>query len=146
MSESSKIRVGAAFWIVGILLLLWNIYGCFLYIMEMTMSDAEYAKLYGDVMAELRPTTPKWVPAFFAIAVWSGLLASLLLLLRKRWAVPVFILSMIGIVISMSWGIVNADMRAAAGTMGIVMPIIVGGIGLFQIWWSRRQSALGRLS
>ena len=146
MSENIKTSVGAAFWIVGILLLLWNIFGCYLYIMDMTMSDADYAKTYGDVMAELRPTTPIWVTAFYAIAVWSGLLASLLLLLRKKWAVPLYVLSMIGIVISMSWGIVNADMRAAAGTMGIVMPIIVGGIGLFQIWWSRRQSALGRLS
>lgn len=145
--DNLKIGPGAAFWVLGVLFLLWNAFGCFLYYMDMTMSDQAYTEAYGQAMTDLRPLTPAWVSGFYAIAVWGGLLASILYLLKKKWAVPLFMLSLVGIVISMSWGLFSADVREAAGGVGaaLVMPIIVGGIVVFQVWWSKKQAANGNL-
>lgn len=40
---------------------------------------------------------PAWVIAAFAIAVWGGALGCLALLLRKKWAMPILLVSLIGI-------------------------------------------------
>jgi hypothetical protein len=38
---------------------------------------------------------PVWQTAVYAIAVWSGLLGALALLLRRRWSVPVLLISLV---------------------------------------------------
>jgi len=131
----------AMFWILGAIFLLWNAFGCTLYVMDQTMSDAAYVAAYGEAMAEVRELYPTWSVAAYAIAVWGGLLAAILYLLRKQWAVTLFIVSLIAAIISFTWGMTNAQAKAAAGSTGWVMPLIVVAIGVFEIWWSRKKKA-----
>lgn len=143
MSESYKPSI--VFWVVGTLFLLWNAFGCYLYYMDMTMSHEAYVTAYGEAMADVRDQYPAWSKAAYAIAVWGGLLASIMLLLRKGWALPLFVVSVVAAVISFIWGLTNADAKAAAGTTGFVMPVIVVAIGLFEVWWSKRQKTSGAI-
>ena len=53
--------------------------------------------LYQDV--------PAWVTAAFAVAVFSGTLGAVFLLLKKKIASTFFILSFVGIVTQMSYGL-----------------------------------------
>ncbi len=96
-------------------------------------------------MAAVREIYPAWSIAAYAIAVWGGLLAAVLLLLRKKRAFPFFILSLIAAIISFSWGMTNAQAKAAAGSTGWVMPLIVVVIGSFEVWWTKRQVSGGLL-
>ena len=107
----------------------------------MTMTDAAYVQSYGQAMADVRHQYPSWSVAAYAIAVWSGLLAALFYLLRKKWAVPVFILSVVTALISFAWGFTNADYKAAAGGGFWIMPVVVVVIGVFEVWWSRKKTA-----
>lgn len=139
-------KPGALFWIVGALFLIWNLFGCYLYYMDMTMSPQAYAETYGEAMAQLREIYPVWSVAAYAVAVWGGLLAAILYLLRKSWAARIFVVSVIAAAISFIWGFTSADYKAAAGSSFWVMPVIVVLLGLFEVWWSRKKAAQGYLS
>jgi hypothetical protein len=54
-----------------------------------------------EVERALYESVPAWATGAFAVAVWGGALGCLLLLLKKKLATPVLILSFIGIVVQM---------------------------------------------
>ena len=146
MSGFTKQSAGALFWGVAVLCILWNAVGCYMYYLDMTLSDAAYTEGYGQAMTDMRDHVPTWSTASYAIAVWVGLVASISLLFRKQFAVTLFMISLIAAILSFAWGLLNADMRAATGAMGWVMPIIVVGLGCLEIWWSRKKVSDGTLS
>jgi len=97
-------------------------------------------------MLAIRDKFPVWSVAAYAIAVWGGLLASILLLLRKKWAAPLFVMSLIAAIISFTWSLTNAEARAAAGSAFWVMPAIVFVAGIIEVIWSRKKAADGTLA
>ena len=129
------------FWIVAALILIWNGIGCTLYLVDTLMSDAGYTEMYGEAMTAVRNNYPAWSIAAYAIAAWGGLLAAIMLLLRKKLTVPLFMLSLAAAIISFIWGLTNDEAKAAADGSGAFMPVIVVAIGVFEIWWSRRLRA-----
>ena len=82
---------------VAILALLWNLLGASAYLMDVTISPEAVAKL-GDAEQTMYASRPVWFVAAYASAVWFGVAGSLGLLLRKRWAQPLFVLSMLGLI------------------------------------------------
>lgn len=146
MSDVNVKKPGVLFWVLGAVFLIWNLFGCIIYYMDMTMSYDAYVKSYGEEMAQVREFYPTWSVAAYAIAVWGGLLAAILYLLKKKWAAPLFVISLICAIISFIWGFTNADYKAAAGGAFWVMPVIVVVLGIFEVWWSRKKSAQGILS
>lgn len=90
------------YWVVAILILLWNIFGVFQYLGAMSATPESLVETgyYTAEQAEVMSNIPAWSVSLFALAVFSGLTAAVLLLLRKAWAVPVFLLSLIFIILS----------------------------------------------
>jgi hypothetical protein len=86
-------------WLVGILSLLWNAMGALDYVMTELKVEA-YMSQFTPEQLEYFYGFPTWVVAVWAIAVWGGVIGSLLLLLKKRFAVPVFLVSFIAMVIT----------------------------------------------
>ncbi len=86
-------------WVVGILAVLWNAMGAWDYYATQTRNEA-YMSGFTPEQLEFFYGFPTWVVAFWAIAVWGGLLGSVLLLMRKAWAVPVFLVSFVAMVIT----------------------------------------------
>ena len=82
---------------VAILALLWNLLGASAYLMDVTISPEAVAKL-GDAEQAMYASRPVWFVAAYASAVWFGVAGSLGLLLRKRWAQPLFVLSLLGLI------------------------------------------------
>ena len=144
MSELT-VKPGTLFWVVAVLFVLWGLIGCSMYLMEMTMSDQAYAEAFGAELAAVRDVYPTWALAGYAIAVWSGLLAAILFLLRKRLSVTVFMISLVAAVIGFIPTFTNSVLRDAAGSSFWVMPLIVIVIGIIEILYSRKQAAAGVL-
>ena len=97
MATSADGRAPTHLYLVGILATLWNGFGCYDYIMSQTQ-NAEYLKMMGGEEAAAYYTSfPTWAVAFWAIGVWSALAGSLALLIRSRWAVTLFGLSLVGL-------------------------------------------------
>ena len=93
------------------------------------MSEAERA---------LMESTPVWVTASFAVAVWFGLLGCILLLLKKSLAHPVFIISVIGIVVQQIWNFFIGDTFEVYGAENAIMPVVVLLIGIYLIIFSKK--------
>lgn len=82
---------------VAFVALLWNLLGCFAYLSDVMMGPEDVAKLSAAQQA-LYAARPSWAVAATAFAVWFGALGSLGLLLRKRWAQLVLLVSLLGVI------------------------------------------------
>lgn len=130
-------------WIVGILSLLWNGFGCFDYFMTETANQAYLAKMPPDAIAYTN-ALPAWLIAFWAIGVWGGLAGSVLLLMRSRYCVWLFALSCLGAVVGLGYQIFLTDMPASMKQGGMaIMPWVIIAITIFLLWYSRSAEKKG---
>ena len=142
-NSTNKPNVG--FWIIGMVALIWNLMGGMAYIGQAFMTDEMLAALPENEQA-LYTNIPAWVTAAFAIAVFGGALASILLLIRKKMASMVFVISLIAILVQMTYNIILSDASEVYGPGGIIMPIMVILIGFFLVWYSKDATKKGWLS
>ena len=66
MATNAEGRTPAHLWIVGLLALLWNAYGCFEYLMMVTANADYMAKIPPEQLAYM-DTLPSWLTAFWAL-------------------------------------------------------------------------------
>lgn len=145
MSDNFSIKPSVWFWVFAVLFVLWGIMGCSMYLLEMMMSDEAYAEAFGAELAEVRDVYPVWGIAGYAMAVWSGLLASILFILRRRLSSTLFIVSIVAAIIGFIPSFTIPALRDAAGPGFWVMPLIVVALGAFEVFYSRKQAAKGIL-
>lgn len=113
------------FWIIASLAIVWNLIGVFAFTSQAFISSAALSQLPQDQI-ELIHNTPQWLTGVFAIATVSGLIGSVLLLLRRTSAVFLFILSLIGVIIQMGYSVFATKAIEVYGTLqGLVFPILV---------------------
>ncbi len=94
---------------VAVLALLWNLMGCYFYLSMVTMSPEAIAQL-PEAQQAMFNGFPIWGVMGMAVAVWAGALGSLALVIRKGWAVPFFVASLVGLVVE------DVAMFGAAGS------------------------------
>ena len=102
------------FKVVAVLALLWNLLGCLAFFSDLRLSPEDLAKL-PEAQQALYAARAGWAVAATAIAVFGGVLGSIGLLVRKKWAFPVFALSLLGILIQDFGLFVLADGMEVAG-------------------------------
>lgn len=142
MSETRKATTG--FWVIGIIALIWNGLGVAAYFQQMMMSAEDFAAL-PELHQNLLSSQPFWVTAAFAIAVFAGFLASIMLLLRKRLAVRLFLLSLIAVIIQFSSYFILDGYLEFMGTQGWIMPLTIPLFAVGFLLISRRFEKSGML-
>lgn len=133
------------FWVVSILAFVWNLLGVGAYLSQAYASDDIIAQME-QAMQDLINQTPAWVTAAFAVAVWGGALGCLLLLLRKKLAQTVLIISLAGIVVQMLYTVFMSNNMEVYGPGGIVMPIMTLAIGIALVFLAKKGTAAGWLN
>jgi len=145
--ESGIQRTPKHLWIVGVIALLWNAMGAMDYLMTQTKNEAYMGQFTPEQLAFFYGF-PTWVVATWAIAVWAGVLGAVLLLLRKRLAVPVFLASLVAMVITTIHNYVLADgwevMGGDAMALGFTVLIFVVAIALYM--YARAMEKQGTLA
>ena len=96
---------------VAVVALLWNLLGCAAYLVDVSLSPEQIAKLTPEQQA-LYASRPAWAVAATAIAVWFGAAGSLGLVLKKAWATWLLVLSLAGVVAQDLWLFVLSDAAA----------------------------------
>ncbi len=124
-------RVPAWFWVAAGLALLFEAFGCFVYVAQVS---ANRATLPLDQRA-MWDATPTWMTAAYAIAVWLGLIGAALLLLRRKLAVPVLLVSLIAVLVQFSGLFLVPQLRQTVPDTALAGPIaiIVLCYGIFQL-------------
>ena len=112
--SAGRARTPKHLWVVAILALLWNSMGAFDFTMTQTNPDA-YLKAYTPQQVEFVKSIPAGIVAAWGIGTLGGFLGSLLLLLRKRLAVPVYLASLVGALVSQVWTYGISDGLAIMG-------------------------------
>lgn len=127
MENNTRINPPAWFWVVSILALLWNLMGAAAYIsdkyglIELTAAQQELSEL-----------TPVWATAAYAFAVWGGVLGCIALLLRKRWARTLLLVSLLGVIANQVYMFFLSNTFEIYGTteMGLQIGILIIALAL----------------
>ena len=113
--------VPAWFWIAAGLALLFEAFGSYMYIAQVS---ADRATLPLDQRA-MWDATPMWMVAAYAIAVWVGLVGAGLLLLRRKLAVPVLLVSLLAIFVQFSGLFLVPQLRQTVPDTALAGPIAI---------------------
>ena len=108
--------------IVAVLALLWNLVGCYEYLVSVGI-------LPGERMAE--EAMPTWVTAAFALSVFAGALGSLGLLLLKRWAKLLLLVCLAALLVQDLWAFV---LRDSGPDKGLALPLMVNVVAILLVW------------
>lgn len=145
MATSAPARTPAHLWIVGIVSLLWNLVGAYDYVMTQT-NNADYLSMFTEAQRAYFEAFPAWMEAAWALGVWGAVLGSLLLLIRSRYALWAFGVSLAGLLVSTiyQFGVSNmpADMMTPLN-IGLTIAIWVVAIAL--LVYAYRMQARGAL-
>lgn len=131
-------------WVAGVLALLWNSVGAFDYVMTETRNPSYMGSFTPDQLAYFYGF-PAWVTAAWALAVWGGVLGSVLLLLRKRLAVPVFGVSLAAMMLTSLYNFVLSNGLAVMGRDAAVFSAVIFVIAVALLVYSRRLARAGVL-
>ncbi len=121
---NEKIKPPIWFWIVSIVALLWNLMGVLAYLGEAYMSEEAFA-LLSEGERTLYEARPAWVTGAFAIAVFAGALGCIGLLLRKKWAAMVLVISLLGVIGQQTYLFFMSDTFDVMGNSAMFMPITI---------------------
>jgi hypothetical protein len=111
-------------WVVGVLGLLWSVGGAFDYLMTQTRNES-YMSRFTPEQLDYFYGIPAWAVAFWALAVWGEVLGTLLLLLRKRIAAVVLLVSLLSMVINSIYSFIMSNGMEAMGGLG---PLLFTGL------------------
>ncbi|WP_339872677.1 hypothetical protein [uncultured Brevundimonas sp.] len=135
-------------WVVGVVSLLWNSYGGYDFVMSLTKGEA-YMRASGmsDAMIAYYNAMPTWMYGPWVLGVWGAVAGSILLLLRSRFAVHAFALSLLGAVVSLLYGQFIDKAPPPPPEMAIMasMPYIIVLIAAFLAWYAWTMGKKGVL-
>ena len=130
------------YWMIASAALLWNLLGLAMWYLQVSMTPEAIAALPAD-QRQLYETAPPWVNAAFGVAVFGGVFGALALLLKKRWAVALFAVSLLGLLVQLVSVFALTPALAVLGPSALAMPVVLVLIAAFLLWYSRRAAARG---
>ena len=143
--EQNKTNLPVLFWVIAVIALSWNLMGVAAFLMDMFVSEETLATM-DEAKRSLYENSPIYQKIIFGLSVFSGLLGSVGLLLRKSWAVPVFLLSLICVILQLIISVVATDALKILGATSLIMPSVVILIAAFLYWHSRNAERSGQIS
>jgi hypothetical protein len=107
-----------------VLAFLFECLGCYFYLAEVMMTDAEIAALPIDQGQMLAARSGIYYAAF-AMAVWVGLTGTVLLLMRQKLAEPLLLVSLIGVVAQFAIALLTPAMSQVTPDSAYALPIAI---------------------
>lgn len=131
-------------WVVGVLGLLWNSMGILDYVMTHTKNET-YMAVFSEQQRAYFYGFPLWMEICWAIALFGGTVGLLMLLFRRKLAVPAFVISFLAVIgtIYYSYGVKNEF--EVMGMFATVMTVCIFSISLFLAIYSIRLKSQGVL-
>lgn len=128
----------AWFRIAALLAVLWNAFGVFQYLSSVGLFGDPTASLT-EAQRAAAESIPAAVIGAFAVGTLAGLIGSLGLVLRKRWALLMLVLSLLALIVLEGWIVFMSGALEVFG--GIALPATVVAVALLLAWlaWHARQ-------
>ena len=133
-------------WVVGLLGLVWNGFGATDFVMTF-VDRAMWFETMGVTaeQAARMDAMPAWTYVAWLAGTWGAFLGTVALLFRSRWAVYLFWVSMIGLVISIVYSFGLSDFRAELGQQDMMMYGFIFLGAAFFLWYAITMARRGVL-
>lgn len=132
-------RTPVHLWIVGILALLWSLGGVFDYLGTQLEYEPYMNQLTPEQLAYFYGF-PAWVVAAWAFGVWGTFAGAVGLLLRKRWAVWAFGISLLGLAVTTVYNFGLSNGAEIMGAFGVYFTVAIWIVTILLFWYSRKQA------
>ena len=130
-------------WVVGGVTLFWNAFGAMDYVMTQTRNEG-YLSAIPQAQLDYFFEFPTWYVAIWAIAIWTSVLGSVLLLLRWKLAVPVFLVSVVTYVIN--WVYTSfINVMPDANISHLIFSLVIFAVLVLSLWYSHLMKKKGVL-
>lgn len=133
------------YWVVSAVLLVWNLIGCGACYSQMTASPAKIAQL-PDAQREAWLAMPATARTAYVVAVGAGLLGVIALLFKSLAAGPLFIASLVGIIVQFGWFFVVHKGMAKAGSSSAAFPAFIALVAVGEIAFACAAKTQGWLN
>lgn len=143
MTDDQQPAPSMAFWIIGVVALLWNLLGLYAYYSNVTATPEDLMLQFSPQQIEAILATPAWATSATAIAVTAGVIGSVLLLFRNSLCVPFYLLSLVAVIVQdiYVFGMTNAV--ELFGKPPLIMQTVVFLFAVFLAWYSLAQKKRG---
>src|SRR5690606_18549131 len=121
--------VPVPFRVIAVLGLLWNLYGLAMFWLNHNISPEAEAAL-PDAKRESSLSMQRRIMLPLAIATNGGVLGRLSLLLRRRWATPLRLASLLALVVQYVAVYATRPVWALTGAVGAVLPLLLSLVAL----------------
>ena len=151
MDDGLKPRTPWHLWVVGVLSLAWNAFGANDYLQTQMGNLAYFESMMDGIEATPQQALayfqsyPAWVHAAWAVGVWGAVLGSLLLLLRTRFAVHAFALSLLGLATTTVYQLVAGQPDWVQNATTTIISIVIWSIATFLLIYAASMRAKGVL-
>ena len=147
MSDATfEARTPWRLWVVGVVSLIWNAFGAFDYLMTRTGAEWYVANLTPQQLAHIKGF-PLWVDIAWPLGVWGATLGSIGLLMRKAWAVWMFTISLLGLLLATIYNFILTDGAAAmGGTTVVVFNIGIWAVAILLLIYAVQMKDRGVLN
>ncbi|MGO4222837.1 hypothetical protein AB4Y64_13415 [Lysobacter sp. TAF61] len=129
-----------SYWIIATLALVWNLIGVYMFYTQFTGGPAQLAALPAE-QRQILEATPSWINAAYGVAVFGGALGAIGLLMKKRWAVSMFLLSLLALIVQVAGSFAVTPAWSLLGPAGLAMPALLVAIALFLLTYARKAAA-----
>ena len=134
MNEISTQKPPIWYWIVAVIALIWNAMGVMQYLGQAYNTESFKAQ-YTAEQLEIISNSPAWATVF------GGLLGSVALLLRKKWAYSLFLISLLGIIVQMIHNLFIVKSIEIYGPAAAIMSGMIIVFGILLLWLSKKSIA-----
>jgi len=133
-------------WLIGVIALLFNAIGVFDFVMSLAQGATYQARagMTPDQIAHYQQM-PGWMTLVWVVGVFGAFGASILLLLRRKLALPVFALSLAAFLVSLLYTYVLTNGGAIMGQQMAIMSAVIAGLLVFFAAYSRFMGVRGVL-
>lgn len=134
------------YWIASVVALIWMVFGVLAWVADWMMDEATLAQM-SAAQQQLYTNRPQWLFVVYAIAIFTGLLGAIGLLMRKRWSVMAFGVSLGAIIIQFGYTLTAMDAINLLGpATALPFPIAIFTIGALLLALAIKAKNVGWLS
>ncbi len=142
---STHIKPPKSFWVIASIALIWNLMGVFQFFSATVLLETVVAAL-PKAEADLYTGMPIWYLVVFGIAVFSGLVGCITLLLKKKISVGLFGISLLAVLVAQGYWLFGTEVLTILGLTSAIMPLVVIAISIFLYFYSKGAAKNGWIS
>lgn len=136
-TTNASAAVPTSFWVIAVIGLLWNSFGAYLYMTARLDPETALAAAT-PAMRDYFVNQPIWANIGYGLGIWGSFFGSVAMLMRSRHAVWLFLVSLIGAVVSHL-------AQAMAGVLTVPLAVTILIVVAFLWHYSRKSAAQGIL-